>query len=73
MRQFFQTKYKVLPVYNEMKKCGVIVYARPWYSPVYMCAVLDTMTSKGELTTTFAYFKTTEEAMEFIKDKKQVC
>lgn len=73
MKQFFQTKFKVLPVYKDMKKCGVIVYAKPWYCPFYMSAVLDVLDKDGIPTTAQAYFKEADEAFDYINSRKTIC
>lgn len=73
MSKLFQTKYRIMPVYKKGEKCGVMVYSKPWYSPIFMNAVLDVLNEKDEAETAPAFFKSDKEAMDYIKSIKTIC
>lgn len=77
---FFETKYRILPVYAGNKKNGFIVYFRPWFFPFTWFNVLMDVFVKsdespeGEILTNngYAHFNTEEEAKEYIRYRQNI-
>lgn len=75
IKRFFETKYRVVPVYADNKKCGFAVQVRSFLSQWENAKVqtLEKIRSENELLIdTDAFFNTENEAREFIERKKTI-
>lgn len=78
--KFFETKYRILPVYAENKQNGFIVYHRPWFFPfAWFNVLIDTFVKSqeapnGEVMTNggYAYFSTENEAKDYIRYRQNI-
>lgn len=85
MKKLFETKYRIMPVYREHKQVGYVVYSRGPILRAWTIMALDVLSPKiqadfkGENNTEVdqiisnerpAYFKTDEEAKQFIERLK---
>ena len=74
-KRFFETKYRVVPVYTDNKKCGFAVQVKSFLSQWVNARVqtLEKVKSENDLLIDKdAFFNTEDEAREFIASKKTI-
>ena len=73
IKEFFATKYRIVPVYQDNDKCGFIVHKKCFlcfWTVARITSLEIIKTEKEILTYNDAYFKTKDEAMNFITSQK---
>ena len=75
IKNFFAVKYRILPVYSENEKCGFSVQEKGLLSQWVNSQVSKIERVKTEhevLVETEAFFKTEEEAKDYVNRKKSL-